>query len=689
MVLRFLILWTGTVAFVAAPTYHLLEAPPGVTYDVSLTCAAQPEALAKGEVRLLFDYQDAQNYAYLRLHRERASFMRVREGREEPIGVAGRLQRFEPPEELRLVLQRRAWLVRLLCNGVLVAQAEWPAPAEGRVGFSIDGSGLVLSEPTVQPVEEVFFADDFMRTGGEFGAWEVVVGEWRNNRHNTFSAGTQHSANAFSFKALPYPTPGERQGKALAVAGYPFWSDYLAEVSACCRGTGAAGLVVNYQDEDNYLLFRWSSADHPDGGRKQLIRRFRGKETVLVELPGGMKVETWYKLRAAVSGGWVLLWADDVPLCEVPEPTLGRGLVGLYAEAPPEGKERVREATRWGLGSSAGPRSASSRGVLFDDVQVRSWPVFVEDFARPSRGRWEVAAGRWNLTAGSGWAKPETSQAVLVGGQPTWADYTVSVDLRAGRGTVGLAVHWCGAQDFYLFRWTEKARQLVKVRGGKERVLAERPGRRPRTWQRVVFHVQRGRLTVSVGGEECLRAWDYDLPQGRIALWAEKAPEAAFDNLLVTFSPVLTPPKPTVPPAFARDPYMTTWATPRGDWTPAPRELGTLLHKGYFFGDRSVVFTLPEVGRRDGQVTVGLHPSAEALTEGYTLTVVTEAGSRAVQFFLRQGERTLAAGACELPTGAQAAQFRFERYEGRLVVWLNEEPVLQVAAEPQNVKPGT
>jgi len=631
--------------------YQFLEGETDEAYNVEGVWIASSEALAQGEARVVFDYADAEDYYYVKLTQERARIGRVQGGAETELGVSEPLHRFEPPEQLRFTLQRRPWKIVFFCNDVLAAEAEDRAFPPGRVGFGATGEGITLEDSWVQVVEEPYFTDDFMRTE-EAGAWEEIDGKWRNNAQGR---DVERSANAFSYRA-------EARETALAVAGHPFWSDYLYEAAVRCDAPGAVGLVFHYRDAQNYLLFRWSSAQHEDGGVKQLVRVFRGTRTELARLPGGFAPEVWYKLRVAGTTGRVFAWIDDTPLLDVNELTFGQGRIGLYAE------------------QTMAARRSQDRGALFDDVLVKAWPLFTEDFDRERPGRWRPTGGTWQVETGEGWCETTSAdRAFFLTGPGTWTNYTYTARVRAERGAVGLAFHVQDERNGYLFRWTGPGgagtQQLVKMADGGETVLAEQPGGyEPGTWQHVTVQTDGGYLSARANGAPVLDAVDFQWPRGGLGFFAAEAAGARFDDVFVSFYPVSEPPVPTIPPIFQNDPYMTAWANPQGAWVPGPD--GSQWHKGYFFGDQALEFRLPGVGAVTGGVTLVLGAEREDMESGYALALGLTAKSRTVQLTLRRRGAVLAEQNYDLPGDATAAQVRFERRGRFLLVWIAGQPAL-------------
>ena len=340
------VVWSAATAW--GLTVQMADDTVGENYRLGVVATAPAAALAAGELRLILDRSDEQHYYYLRLKGDQAQFFRVEDGRVTPIGTRGRIRRGSPAERLALVVHRQDWSLVLVCNQVVCVRAEDRSLPPGAVGRGVEGKGLSFGAFTVQPTEDIYFSDDFMRSDEQTGAWNPLLGKWQNNQQGSKSS---RSANAFSYRAVG-------DGPSLAVAGFPFWSDYAAQAAVRCDGTGAVGLAVGVQDAHNYFLLRWTAARSADGGTCRLQRVFQDRVTDLTPpVPGGFAERGWYKLQLALAGGHLFAWIDDTPVLEAAVEGFGEGLVGLYEEPGPDDKPDVAgssPARRRGVGPVAG-----------------------------------------------------------------------------------------------------------------------------------------------------------------------------------------------------------------------------------------------------------------------------------------------------------------------------------------------
>ncbi len=511
--------------------YHASQTRPTRDFNVSF----RPTLTPFGRTRVAFCAQDPQDYYFLELGPGECYLGKTESGVERalaPLGV-----RLADLLEKEMVIQRRSLRIDVLVNGRLVAGVDDELFQGGDVAFGGRKSGLKLEQVKVQPIGEVYFADDFMRVQEEAGPWRTLSGEWGIKALKNPGL----SINAFSY--LGSGKPG------VAVTGYPFWGD--VEFSLACRPRGSAvvGLYVAYHDPKNYYLFRWYSrkAETPV---RQFVRCRDGREEVLAESPGGHLSDQWYEISAWYGGGWALVNIDETPVFAVADDGLTQGLVGLYAE--------------------------SEVGVEYDDVLVRSQSAFAEDFNGAATGRWTAHGGAWSyLASGAPWFGGGADRkrlvraagtALDVAGDSRWRSYVLSADVGPWEGgALGLAFAVTNGSDYYSAEWGEEALELCKTLGGKRTVLASSKRPKPSGPVRMTVRFEGGRIRLAVDGKAAVECHDPDLTGGQIGLLARDAGMGVFDNVAVR---PLSPAEPlfSVHEVFSNEISMEVWSDALSDW---------------------------------------------------------------------------------------------------------------------------
>lgn len=118
-------------------------------------------------------------------------------------------------------------------------------------------------------------------------------------------------------------------------------------------------------------------------------------------------------------------------------------------------------------------------------------------------------------------------------GQPWWDRYRYRASLRGPyAGKIGLIFAFVDEKNYGLFRWTARTpsstgkitgvRQLIRVRDGKESVLAsEEGGYTPDLWYRATIDLTYAGVSVAVDGHELIAANDPYLKTGGAGVWCD------------------------------------------------------------------------------------------------------------------------------------------------------------------------
>jgi len=559
-----------------------------------------------GEVRIAFNVQEGGDFYYALCSPETVGFFKEKDGQATALG------RFSVPatgpvaEPVELTLQRHPWRMALVLGDQVVARAWDGEFAEGRMGLWASNPDWLAEEPRLQPLEDLYLTDDFMRTGDATGGWEAQSGEWAVSGPTLPLATAERSANPFTYRAQAEP-----HRTALALTGYWFWSDYRVEVSVKPEGDGVIGLCLYAQDAENYLLFRWAS---PSGaGRQQLVQVRRGEETVLAESPGGFVPGQWYRLGAEVVDGLFLARVDRREVLRARTDAFGQGQAGLYARA-----------------------GDAALTVHFDDALIESVQDFRDDTITEAAGQWVPVQGSWQVAAdGSGHRADGGGPALCVTGHSEWRDYLYQalVDPPTA-GSVGLCFAYRDAQNFGLLRVSPPAAELIRVAGDERTVLDCVPFTAPpeKPWELSV-RLDRGFIQARVG-KGSLAAFAPDLAAGQVGLVAEGY-SGWVRGITVEFPPSSTLTAP-VKAAFIADQNMRNWATSAGEWQ--TRAGGDIWHKARLLGMTTVEFPLPKLNE-DASLSVVLGADEDG-TGGYGLTFTSEGEGAAWQ--LTRGDEVVA-----------------------------------------------
>jgi hypothetical protein len=638
-----------------AAKYQFLEDEAEPQFNLSFNATTA----TTGSLSLVFDYKDAANYYALDLApaasgAQSATLKSVLNGVEHKLDSSAT----KIPSGTSITLQRRPWLMRVLVGKTALLTAYDATLNEGRIGFANSGRWS-YTEPRVQPVEEsIFFNDDFTRDRGETGEWKIASGQWQiTAASDRITTGNQDmSANPFSFTVKPGSTP------ALAQSGRRFWDNYDAQVSVLPAAQGTIGVAVYVQDASNYLALLWSSQEGPEARR--LVKVENGQSTLLAKAPGAYLPRQWYRVSMRTSPGFVEATIDGQPALRARSDAFAQGGVGLIAQ-----------------------KTAAN----FDDVHVRSYPYFRQDFAGPTGGAWTPAGGFWRADAGTlnSASKPGDGGATrtLVAGDGSWGNYQITASGKTGEnGACGLMAGYRDDKNFLVFRWAGdkstlpfKGRaQLLRYKDGKAEILTDSTAPEPENdgYVRATLRFVGGAATVLCKGQILAQAADESLQSGQPGLWAQGAPTVSFREVVMFLPP--EPDAPKVAPRFEGDSLMVGWASPSGEWPPRRVENNLeFWNTGEFFGDATVEYVWRPTLYADGVYEVSLHAKDGDFKSG---TVVRVEGKDTLKFSIQSGAQTVKTAEVSLKqlnaTDAKPPQIRIER-EGRAVlVSANATPLL-------------
>ena len=636
----------GGIGWAEAPRGEILEPTGANEFDVIATLTAEPQWTAGAQFEVKIDDQDPERGYLVRVEKGRATVLK-RNGRSaKPIGVSGPVS--FPEGEHRLSVKRRETRLLVLVDGQIAARAYDHAYGGGEVSYSISGEGLNFSKVRYQPIDDIYFAEDFVRTSSELAPWEPMLGSWRLGYLRVSSS---RAANAFW-------CVGQADGVALTVTGHPFWDNY--SVQAAVRPTkncGAIGLAFCCQDAKNYLAFRWT-ADQPDQpGKREIVQVVDGKTRILASAPGGFTPSEyqWYRLRVNVSEGAAVGLVDGITVVYAPLEGPGEGKVGLYA--------------------------VHSDGSYFDDVLVRSYQTVCEDFEPETFAAWE-RRGKWSLEAGDPPIEKAAGEATAFYGFPHWADYQYMVDVLPGNGRpVGVYFNRQGPDDYYLYRSSSAGQELVRVLNGHaEKVDSAKASLSANHWHTIQVRSLGGHVRLAVDGEPILEDYGDGSEAGGVGLYVGPKSVAKFRRLRMYFAEEPAPDE-RIPERFKVDPHMREWATAAGDWlNPNPAAPGEFWRRGDFYDDLVVEFPIEEIREQIGSATVALAADGKTLASGYRVIVNHAEGADHVTVQLYRESKLVREAKGALPAEGETTLItRVERRGKFVAVNIADEPVLRYA----------
>ncbi len=263
---------------------------------------------------LCFHYNDPKSHLLLRIEPDEApgdggtaALVRVRNGR--PTTLAQQAVSCAPEQWYRLgVRVSGGWILGLL-DGRVVVEAEDAARGQGAVGLYAEGSKGHFDDVEAKPWRAIVqvpgrsLLDDL----------ETISGQWGTTDDDALRG------------------RGKGKSAARAISGSRDWD--RAVCSAEVRPGGAqAGLVLQYQDEDNHCLVLLSRGRGRDV--VQLVRVTDGERKVVAEQTHSGGKGPWRSVRAELRGRRITVAIGDDVVIDTVDLRARVGGVGLCVTGP-------------------------------------------------------------------------------------------------------------------------------------------------------------------------------------------------------------------------------------------------------------------------------------------------------------------------------------------------------------------
>jgi len=660
----------------AAGTVEISHLPDSLDAEYDLTWMMCPAA-AVGTLDLLVEDDGHGNGYQFTLSAGQASWRHVGTANTPPLAIHP--LSLHPGRSYAVTLKRRAGVMAFLLDHRLVFAAPMAVRRGQTIAFRQVSPTWSLTNVRYHIVGPRQFGDDFMRPEAldQFfaaqGAWVddptwLLAGlqglDWpgggdltglppRNPWQLSLLPYSETSANGFWFI---YTGKGPSWVVANPTMVYPSWDRYYAAVSVRPDVRSAVGVLAAYQDNRNYLLFRWSPGDYAsDQPKGVLTAMIDGTPRVLGTTMTGFVPGQWYRIRLNLGWHTAEVLVDDQRLIAGENPGPIEGRVGLYAENNTAGQRHlVADSTTGALYLVAVGVTSEMlgqgyevlpypRGVFFDDIQIGDWPT-VEDLTAESA--LSLRQGSW--TRRDGEMCSETSGR-LIGGAPEWAHYRLTTQVTLPpAGEAGVLFHLDGQLRGYAWLITEHGYALHRLQYGipqEALVGAGHPLRQSRI--QLVVEVDGPYVALYCDGRRVLDYYDAARRAGQCGVMACSGG--------VRFTPVRVEPladrdrsRPVIHQRFIGDRWLSTWSSSEADWSPAhpPNTVsglgaaaplptdqpGRYWHKGGHYHELRVCVPItPTV--LTGQ-TIHLTAQQEA-EQGYRLRLTTRDGRGLVELFRR------------------------------------------------------
>jgi len=562
-----------------------------------------------------------------------------------------------------ITVKRRPGMLAVLLDSRLVLTAPAPLTASGCPAFRDPPAGVVTGAVRYQPIEPPHFGDDFMRPEAlerlllsgtrwiEDPVWEVDGLEGMARQRLSSLPLT----NPWQLSLFPHPDTTANAfwwrytgtGPSWVVANPTLvprhWDRYAMSVAVRPSAGSAVGVLVAYQDADNYLLVRWRERS------AQLLTVIEGKSRTLATADTGFVPDQWYTLGVVLSWMHVTVTVDGQPLLTAVNPGPIEGRIGLYADAPPAGGSPALDADTLAMYTTTDPETGETRqdpaialrgmgGIAFDDVRVAPSAdepnLWTAPYPRTDSGRWRI--------------HQEQMQALAAGSRtvtaPLGTDFTLTLPLQFPADGIVQCHLPLETGETITWEHTPTGQRLMRLSpDGVTTTLDERPYPRVAdAWQTLRITRRGPYLACRIGSGPGVETYGVHGAATGCTVTTTRA-----GTRLGTLAWQVTAPAPASPPPlmrFVKDRYIRTWASAEADWVPADparitahqagevalwptEEPGLYWYKGTAYHDLTVTLPHVPVNSLTGQ-TLYLTPARDPAT-GYALTfTVGEQGRR-------------------------------------------------------------
>lgn len=579
---------------------EIIDLPDTLGDSYDLTWEVSVQAPVTSPLLIGFEQTKAGQGYLLRLASGQVSWEQT--GVKSPLTPAQAALRLETGKHYTLTVKRRPDTVAILANHRLVLCAPAPLLEQGTLEFRQVPAGMTITSARYRAIGRIALGDDFMRPEAlknqlvnpsgwvEDDTWKVayyrkdnpgtdpkdpktgtpLITPWQLSIYNAST-----SSNSFWFR---YSGVGPSWVVANPTMSFPSWDQYFVEAAVRTEYDSEVGLIAAYQDNKNYLLFRWKQREYVPSGAPlaELIAMIDGEPRVLASSLHGYDPAQWYSMRVNLGWKQVQVLIDGTVLLEARNTGSIEGRVGLYANgaaSPRRPKVDDLTASMYVTTDEQTGRTVNDAAdalrttslVLFDDVRVGNW-ITVPDALSGGGYRME-RTGRWDNNDGVLQAR---SAGRILTGSYEWERYTASARVCIPRnGSTGFLFDMDQRNTGYLWSLSPSGQKLRLVTNGDtQREVDNSPLKlQPGEWADLRVEADGPYVALYFNNQRVMENYDATRTTGRCGLIAPVS-GVRFNAFTVS----LTEPKrhtKVIVDAFTTDKWLVTWSSAEADWYPS------------------------------------------------------------------------------------------------------------------------
>ncbi|MNC02631.1 hypothetical protein D3C75_500070 [compost metagenome] len=249
---------------------------------------------------ILFRYTDAGNYYMFRLNHANQKAELYKKTAQSGLVLIQSVS-FAHQINQWYILEAAASGSRIICSIGGNQLIDWTNPASelagGSIGFRMSGSTAKFDDVLVTSI--ALFQDDF--STGNAGNWAVSSGTWNVVQDETYALNQSNAS-----------------GEAFTTAGSGLWTAYSFSARMKLLNQNAnGGLLFRVTDSNNYYMFRLNS----NTKTADLYKKVNGTLTLASSVPFTSGINTWYTLKAAVTGNQISCFVDNTAVIQWTNPS--------------------------------------------------------------------------------------------------------------------------------------------------------------------------------------------------------------------------------------------------------------------------------------------------------------------------------------------------------------------------------
>ena len=286
------------------------------------------------------------------------------------------------------------------------------------------------------------------------------------------------------------------------------WDDFQLSVDLASSEGDAMGVLIRYQDKQNYYRFSM----HRDEGVQRLVKCVNGAVTTLWQSAGGYDLDRTYRLSLQIQGAAVRGYLDGQEIFSVVDTDVPKGGVGLYT---------------WNNG-----------GATFKGIWILSLANYVGSF-RVFDGQgvfgesvWRTRFGELQQRAPMGDANAPSLGTHAVAPRDLPVVMRLIVDARSDSDRpLGVLFRYRDERNYYRFSVStvDHVRMLVKMIDGVATTLWQAPGGySPGNDHRFTVDTFGSRLVGYFDGERQFELSDDSLSAGKVGVYVSRNDTASF-----------------------------------------------------------------------------------------------------------------------------------------------------------------